>query len=88
LGTLFYITRNILYNIFFHFVNNSISLLVAYYASRNETARKLSGDEVTVSITVAAVSLIVTLLLFVAIRRRSPREPLQASGNPTHFDIE
>ena len=88
LGTLFYITRNILYNIFFHFVNNSISLLVAYYASRNETARKLSGDEVKVSVTVAVVSLVVTLLLFVAIRRRSPREPLQTSGTPTHFDIE
>jgi len=88
LGTLFYITRNILYNIFFHFLNNSISLLVTYYASRSETLKKLSADDVKINVFSALASLAVTILIFIFIRRRSPHQALPTSTNPTHFDIE
>ena len=88
LGTLFYITRNIWYNIFFHFLNNSLSLLVTYYASHSATLKKLSGDEMKVNVFIAVLSLFITILIFVSIRRRSPYEPLSRPATPTHFDIE
>ena len=90
LGILFYITRNILYNIFFHFLNNLLTLLVTYYASRSTMINKLSNDDVKVNVGIVLFSLVVTILIFVLIRRRAPYEPLSrpTTNTPTHFDIE
>jgi membrane protease YdiL (CAAX protease family) len=86
LGTLFYITRNLWYNIFFHFLNNSLALLVSYYAARNTMMNRLAQDDIKISLLSAAASIVITVALFYFIRRKTPYEPLPASAE--HFDIE
>ena len=88
LGTLFYFTRNIWYNILFHLLNNALGLIVAYYASHSAMLKNLSDDNIKINVVVALVSLAVTILIFVAIRKRVPYEPLPGPTTPTHFDIE
>jgi uncharacterized protein len=89
LGTLFYITRNLWYNIFFHFLNNTLALLSTYYASKNDMLKKLAEDEVKISLVAALISLAITIGIFVLIRRKTPYQPLLASSGPSaQFDIE
>jgi uncharacterized protein len=76
LGTLFYMTRNLWYSIFFHFVNNSLALLANYYAQRNDFMKQLANDEMKLSWLVALASLLVTLALFFYIRKKHPHQPL------------
>ncbi len=89
LGTLFYLTRNLWYNVLFHFLNNSLALLATYYATQNNMLKKLADDEFKVSALAALTSLVLTIGLFLIIRKRSPEQPMTSSstGN-THFDIE
>jgi membrane protease YdiL (CAAX protease family) len=86
LGTLFYITRNLWYNMFFHFLNNSLALLVSYYATRSTMMNRLAQDDIKISLLSAAVSLVITVALFYFIRRRMPYQPLPASTR--QLDIE
>jgi hypothetical protein len=90
LGTLFYVTRNLWYNIFFHFLNNSIALLTTYYATRSAMLEKLASDKFRVNAFAAITSLAVTIAIFLLIRKRIPYQPLATapSRNSTHFDIE
>ena len=88
LGTLFQVTRNLWYNIFFHFLNNSLALLTTFYASRNSMLKKLARDDYKISPITAVISLAVTIGLFVLIRKRSNRQPSSSRGSNAHFDIE
>lgn len=88
LGTLFYVTRNLWYNILFHFLNNSVALLATYYATRNAMLKKLAADDYKISALAAIISLAITIGIFILIRKRSPYQPLTSSSASTHFDIE
>ena len=77
LGTLFYMTRNLWYSIFFHFINNSLALLANYYAQRNAFMKQLADDEVKLSWIIALASLLITLALFYYIRKKHPHQPLE-----------
>lgn len=77
LATLFYITRNLWYSIFFHFVNNAMALLATYYAQHNDLMKKLADDEVKLSWWAGLVSLVVVLAIFYLFRRKFPYQPLQ-----------
>lgn len=77
LGTLFYITRNLWYSIFFHFLNNSLALLASYYAQRNDFMKKLADDDIKLNWVVGLISLAVTIGLFYILRKRSPYQPLE-----------
>ena len=88
LGTLFYITRNLWYNVFFHFLNNFMALLASYYATKYSMLKKLTEDDYRISLLVALASLAVTIGLFLLIRKRTPYHPLTStSQSPAHFDI-
>jgi len=89
LGTLFYVTRNLWYNILFHFLNNSIALLATYYATRNAMLQKLAADDYKISVVAAIISLVITIAIFILIRKRSPYQPLTSPvSRNTNFDIE
>lgn len=77
LGTLFYMTRNLWYSIFFHFINNSLALLANYYAQRNAFMKQLAEDEVKLSWILALASLLITIALFYYIRKKHPHQPLE-----------
>lgn len=86
LGTLFYMTRNLWYSIFFHFINNSMALLATYYAQRNEFMKQLANDEVKLSWLIAITSLLITLALFFYIRKKHPHQPLPKTWQGNVFD--
>lgn len=77
LGIIFYITRNLWYSIFFHFVNNSLALLSSYYATRNAFMKDISNNEVQLHWSIGIISLLLTIGLFVLLRRRNAYEPLE-----------
>jgi uncharacterized protein len=85
LGTLFFVTRNIWYSIFFHFLNNALALLANYYAQHNEFMKKLASDDVNLSLWVGVVSLAVTLGIFYLLRKKIPFEPLEETWKRDHF---
>jgi len=88
LGTLFYITRNLWYNVFFHFLNNFMALLASYYATKYSMLKKLAEDDYKVSLLAALASLAVTIGLFLLIRKRTPYQPSTSTSQPpAHFDI-
>lgn len=84
LGTLFYVTRNLWYCILFHFLNNFLALLATYYAQRNDFMKQLAQDEVKLSWWMGLASLVVTVGLFLLMRRRIPYQPLE---KPPHDPI-
>ena len=86
LGTLFYMTRNLWYSIFFHFINNTLALLANYYAQRNAFMKQLADDEVKLSWIVALVSLLITIALFYYIRKKHPHQPLENTWQRNVFD--
>ena len=88
LGTLFYITRNLWYSIFFHFVNNTMALLANYYSQKNEFMKKLVDDDVKLSWWVGLVSLAITLALFYIFRRKFPHQPLARDWQHNSFRSE
>ena len=89
LGTLFYVTRNLWYNIFFHFLNNTLALLSTYYATKNDMLKKLAEDEFKISVLAALVSLAITIGIFILIRKRTPYQPILARpATAASFDIE
>jgi membrane protease YdiL (CAAX protease family) len=77
LGTLFYVTRNLWYCIFFHFVNNTMALLASYYAQKNDFMKQLASNDVHMSWWGALASLVVTVGLFYFLRKKHPFEPLE-----------
>jgi membrane protease YdiL (CAAX protease family) len=89
LGTLFYVTRNLWYNVLFHFLNNSVALLATYYATRNDMMKKLASDDYKISAVAALISLAVTIGIFLLIRKRRPVQPLTSPApGSAQFDID
>ena len=87
LGTLFYVTRNLWYCVFFHFLNNSLALIVTYYAANNETLKKIAEDDVKIGAMSAGISLAVTAAFFIVIRKRIPFTPLKIPKEQEQFNI-
>lgn len=85
LGTLFYMTRNLWYSIFFHLVNNTMALLASYYAQRNEFMKQLAKDEVDFSWMIGLASLFITIALFLYIRKKHPHQPLERTWGQNAF---
>ncbi|HEY0680007.1 MAG TPA: type II CAAX endopeptidase family protein [Chitinophagaceae bacterium] len=77
LGTLFYITRNLWYSIFFHFVNNTMALLASYYSQKNDFMKQLANDEVKFQWWMGLTSLLITILIFYYMRKKNPPERLE-----------
>ena len=89
LGTLFLITRNLWYNIFFHFLNNTMALMAAYYANKYDMLKKLADDEYKVTVTAALISLVITVGLFLVIRKKASHQSItMPSRTAAQFDIE
>lgn len=77
LGMLFYVTRNLWYSIFFHFLNNALALLASYYAQRNDFMKKLADEDFKLNWSLGLISLLITIGLFYLLRKRSPYQPLE-----------
>jgi len=89
LGMLFHITRNLWYNIFFHFLNNTMALMAAYYANKYDMLKKLAGDEYKITASAALISLALTIGLFLLIRKKARQQPISMHTNASaQFDIE
>lgn len=85
LGLIFYITRNLWYCIFFHLVNNSLALLQNYYASRSQFIKDLSNDDVKMHWSIGLISLLLTIGLFMLLRRKNPGKPLEKTWHQDVF---
>ncbi|MGB8192781.1 MAG: CPBP family intramembrane glutamic endopeptidase [Chitinophagaceae bacterium] len=89
LGVLFYVTRNLWYSIFFHFLNNALALVASYYAQRNEFMKRLADDDLKLNWSIALISLALTVALFYFLRKRIPFQPLEktwTSNSPEHYN--
>lgn len=89
LGVLFYITRNLWYSIFFHFLNNALALTASYYAQRNDFMKRLADDDIKLNWSVGLISLLVTIGLFYLLRKRVPYQPLENTWrrDPFHDSV-
>ncbi|HYF32049.1 MAG TPA: type II CAAX endopeptidase family protein [Chitinophagaceae bacterium] len=75
LGAIFYVTRNLWYSILFHFLNNTMALLASYYAQRNDFMKRLADEDFDFNWWLALGSLLVTVTIFIIMRRRVPYQP-------------
>jgi membrane protease YdiL (CAAX protease family) len=71
LGTVYYVTRNLWYTILIHFLNNAFAVLSVYYANRSATLKKLSGDDFSVPLYGAFVSLVIAIGIIYFIKKKS-----------------
>ncbi|GEO09347.1 CPBP family intramembrane glutamic endopeptidase [Segetibacter aerophilus] len=71
LGVVYYVTRNLWYTILIHFLNNAFAVLSVYYANRSETIKKLAGDDYSVPLYGAFVSLIIGIGIIYFIKKKS-----------------
>jgi membrane protease YdiL (CAAX protease family) len=71
LGTVYYVTRNLWYTIIIHFVNNALAVLSVYYANKSETLKKLAGDDLSVPLYGALVSLIIGIGIIYFLKKKS-----------------
>lgn len=81
LGTVYHITQNIWYTFAIHFINNALAVLSVYYADKSEFLKKLAGDDISVSIYGAAVSLVIGAGLLYFIKRKSDEQFPAAMAN-------
>jgi membrane protease YdiL (CAAX protease family) len=86
LGTLFYVTRNLWYCVFFHFLNNALAVIVTYYASENESFKKLAENDMKFTAMAAGISLAITAAFFIVIRKTIPFSPLGIPREQEHFN--
>lgn len=74
LGTLFVLTRNILYSIIFHFLFNGIQIVVQYVSQTHSIPGfDQSRQEIDFPVWVGAAGIIVIILIFVFIRKERGR---------------
>ena len=73
LGTVYYVTRNLWYNITIHFLNNAFAVLSVYYAGKSEVLKKLSGDDMTVPFYAALISLIIAVGIIYFMKKESDK---------------
>jgi membrane protease YdiL (CAAX protease family) len=71
LGIVYYVTRNLWYTIIIHFVNNALAVLTVYYANKSEVLKKLAGDELSVPLYGALVSVIIGIGIIYFLRNKS-----------------
>ncbi|MCW3106480.1 MAG: family intrarane metalloprotease [Segetibacter sp.] len=71
LGIVYHVTRNLWYTILIHFLNNAFAVLSVYYANRSEMLKKLSGDDFSVPLYGALVSLIIGIGIIYFIKKKS-----------------
>lgn len=71
LGTVYHVTRNLWYTIIIHFLNNAFAVLSVYYADRSDLLKKLSGDDFSVPLYGALVSLIIGIGIIYFIKKKS-----------------
>lgn len=71
LGIVYHVTRNLWYTILIHFLNNAFAVLSVYYADKSETLKKLSGDDFSVPLYGAFVSLIIGIGVIYFIKKKS-----------------
>ena len=71
LGIVYNVTRNLWYPILIHFLNNAFAVLSVYYADRSPTLKKLAGDDFSVPLYGAFVSLIIGIGIIYFIKRKS-----------------
>lgn len=71
LGLVYHFTRNLWYTILIHFLNNAFAVLSVYYADRSEFLKKLAGDQFSVPLYGAFVSLIIGIAIIYYIKRKS-----------------
>ncbi|MDQ6814842.1 MAG: CPBP family intramembrane metalloprotease [Bacteroidota bacterium] len=71
LGIVYYVTRNLWYTILIHFLNNAFAVLSVYYANKSETLKKLSGDDISVPLYGAIISLAIGIAIIYFIKKKS-----------------
>ncbi len=71
LGFLYHITKNIVYNIFIHFMNNALAVLAIYFADKSEWIKNFSDDKVHVSIIAAIIILLISVAIIFYIKKLS-----------------
>ncbi|MDB5246313.1 MAG: family intrarane metalloprotease [Segetibacter sp.] len=71
LSTVYHVTRNLWYTIIIHFVNNAFAVFAVYYANSSEIMKKLSNDDISVSVFVAAASMLISLGIIYFIKKKS-----------------
>src|SRR5688500_5816517 len=50
LGTVYYVTSNIWYNIIIHFLNNALAVAAVYFANKSEILKKIASEDFTLPI--------------------------------------
>lgn len=71
LGTVYYVTRNLWYNIIIHFLNNALAVTAVYFADKSETIKKFASDDITMPIIYAIISLAATLGIIFFMKKKS-----------------
>ena len=71
LGTVYYVTRNLWYNILIHFCNNGFAVLSVYYGSKSPFLQKLNDDKLVIPLYAAMFSLVVVVAVIYIMKRKS-----------------
>jgi hypothetical protein len=71
LGTVYYVTRNIWYNIIIHFLNNALAVSAVYFADRSEMLKKIAADDFSLPIILSLLSLVVTIGIIYFMKKKS-----------------
>jgi membrane protease YdiL (CAAX protease family) len=71
LGTVYYVTRNLWYNIIIHFLNNALAVTAVYFADRSEMLKKFAADDFSLPIIYSIISLAVTIAIIFFMKKKS-----------------
>jgi membrane protease YdiL (CAAX protease family) len=71
LGVMYHVTKNLWYGIITHFCNNAMAVIALYYADKSPLLKKLSDDNLTVSVIAALASAVVAVVIIVILYRKS-----------------
>lgn len=71
LGTVYYYSNNLWYNIIIHFFNNAFAVISVYYADKSQWLRKLATDDLSVPVYLAVISLIIAFCVIYFIKKQS-----------------
>ena len=73
LGTVYFVTRNLWYNIILHFLNNAAAVLAVYFSDRSETIKKFANDNVSLPFYTVIISFAVTLGIIYLMKKSSDK---------------
>lgn len=71
LGFIYYITRNLIYTIILHFINNSFALIAVYFSDKNELLKKMADDSLPPSLLLTLLGLLLSAFLVYRIQKLS-----------------